>query len=367
MYLISRELRLSKAVSFLAACMPLFDNLLLMESRFILLDSQLIAYTNLTLLCALRLWRLARSEYGTARYYRALVATAVSTALAMSVKWTAAVTPFLIAFVCALGIVFLERPLPVLDSLFAALVSLVVYTIPWFIHLKVSVNSTPTAEYMSDAFRHTLHGNASFPYRSDHNVTFLSSLYELHWRQLRANRRVRTRHPWESRWYEWPINARGMFFFIDQVSDSSQQQQLARVLYLIQNPAGALWISTAVLTSIVLLLLLQRYRTLLSPKHHVFRAATVARFMLAGYIFNLVPYMFVERCYFIYHYLPALTYGQLLLAVMVEALPRTVRFIAIALILTTTLVAFIYWSPWVYATPISFASHTKLQWMPRWN
>ncbi|CAN8063688.1 unnamed protein product [Agarophyton chilense] len=367
MYLIARELTLSRPVSFLAAFMPLCDNLLLMESRYVLLDSQLITYINLTLLCALRLWRYTRVEYASPRYYRALLYTAVSAALAMSVKWTAAVTPFLIALVCAFGVSFLDKPIPLLDSMLAAVVALGTYLIPWFVYLRISINSTPYATHMSDAFRHTLRGNQTFPYRPDHNVTFLQSVFELHWRQFRANQNVRTRHPWESRWYEWPTNARGLLLFLDKAPGYTDQNPLVQALYLIQNPAGALWVSMAVVTSILLLLVLQRYRTLVSPKHRIFKSAVTARFLCAGYILNLVPYMFVERCYFNYHYLPALTYGQLLLAVLVDVLPRPVRYPALFLIISTTSAAFVYWSPWIYGTTITFGFHRQLQWMPRWS
>lgn len=368
MYSICRSLGLSISASILGAVMTLFDNLLLIESRLILLDAQLIFYIELTLLCALRLWRQAESgALGSRSYYGYLAATAISGAAAMSVKWTAAVTPFLIAIVCAFGVWFLRKPMPVMHCIIAACIGLSVYVVPWFIQVRVATVSTSSATRMGDRFRSTLHGNASFPYDPSHNVTFAETLYELHWRQYRANQNVKTRHKWETKWYEWPLNLRGIYYYVAKAPESTDKHPRARIVYLLQNPAGALWVFAAVVAFIILLPCHFRYRVFIPVTHPLHNAVSRGSFLLSGYIMNLVPYMFVERCCFLYHYLPALMYGQLLTALLVDSLPRRIQAILIAFIGCTVVAAFYHWSPWVYALSLDSAGLESLMLMPRWN
>lgn len=368
MYLICRELQLSISSSVLGAALPLFDNLLITESRLILLDSQLICYLKLTLFCALRLWRTAEAgKIATKRYYVYLVSTALSGTAAFSVKWTAAVTPFLVVLVCGLGVWFLSKPTPLLHCAVAGALGLAFYVIPWYIHLRVSTTSTLMAIRMGDRFRSTLHGNATFPYNPLHDVTLAESLYELHWRQFRANQKVKTRHKWESKWYEWPLNLRGIYFFVDKADGYTDERPLVRVIYLLQNPAGAIWVFAGVVTFVILLPCIHRYRTTIPKEHRVHDILNRGTFLLAGYLLNLLPYMFVERCCFLYHYLPSLTYGQLLTAMLVDALPKFVLLPVTAIMIASILAAFVFWAPWIYALPLDDSGIVRRQWLPRWN
>lgn len=366
-YMISRELRLSQAGAILAALLALFDNLLLVESRLVLVDPQMMFYLQLSLLLALKVWRMSERCYGGARYYKYLIGTAAAAAAAISVKWTAAVTPFLIICVCALGIVFLTRPMPIRDCALAALVAGCVYVVPWYVHLRVSTMSTVDAVHMGDRFRSTLMGNTSFPYDPEHNVSFTENLYELHWRQFRANQKVKTRHHWESRWYEWPLNQRGIYYFVDRASTYTDAKPIVRVIYLLQNPATAVWITASVASFLIMLPVVHRYRTMIPARHAVFPLVSKATFLLAGYVLNLVPYMFVERCYFLYHYLPASAYGQLLVALLVDSLPRRIKFVGMAVVGFSVFAAFVFWAPWVYCLPIDYEGIARRQWMPRWT
>ncbi|CDF36110.1 Dolichyl-phosphate-mannose--protein mannosyltransferase, family GT39 [Chondrus crispus] len=373
MFLIARALGMAPISATLAAAFQLLDLLLLTESRLILVDSQLMCYIQLTLLCALRLWRLShaptvwKKRTPPPAYFRYLALTAVFAAAALSVKWTAAVTPFLVAVVCLFGLCFPREPTPLSHCALAAALALGCYALPWWLHLRLSTRSSPTATRMSDRFRTTLTGNASLPYDPSHNVTFSEKLLELHVRQFKTNRGIKTRHRWESKWYEWPLNMRGIYYYVDKAEGYTEDRPVVRVIYLLQNPASALWVAAAVALFALLLPCVLRYRNRISEKHSMHRVVSVGCFLLAGYVLNLVPYMFVERCSFLYHYLPALMYGQLLAALLIDALPRRVRVSLTVVIIATLVAAFVFWAPWVYAWPIDGDAITRRQWMPRWN
>lgn len=367
MYLICREFGMRVSSSVLGASLPLFDHLLLIQSRLILIDAQLLFYLHLTLLCALRLWKLAEEPNQTTRYYSYLIATAVSAALAMSVKWTAAATPFLVAVVCAMGIWFLRRPTPLVDCILAAVIAVTVYLVPWWVHLRLSTTSTQMTVHLGDRFRSTLHGNDSFPYNATIDMSFVEKVYELHWRQFRANRKIKTRHLWESRWYEWPLNMRGIYYYVDKADSWTETHPSIRVVYLLQNPAMAIWVFASVTAFAILTPLVHRYRTMISEDHPILHTFNRGSFLLAGYLLNLLPYILVERCYFLYHYLPALTYGQLLTVFLVDSLPKVPRLTLTVLITFSVVASFIFWAPWTYCLPIDFEGVKRRQWMPGWN
>ena len=41
----------------------------------------------------------------------------------------------------------------------------------------------------------------------------LTSLPQLNGEMLSANARIAIRHGWESKWYEWPLNLRGLLYY----------------------------------------------------------------------------------------------------------------------------------------------------------
>lgn len=369
MYLVARELQYRPWVSLVTAMLPLLDNLLIMESRYIVVDSQLMLYLHLALLLSLRMFRtIEDGRERSFRFYALLTGTALACACAMGVKWTAGVTPFLIAVTCFFGVWFLSRPLPLRHCFLAACIGLVAYLLPWYIFLRVATQSTSYASFrLSDSFRSTLHGNSTLPYNPNHNRSMLSRIGELHLTQFLANRKVKTRHKYESKWFEWPLNLRGIYFLALKAPGFSEEKPNINVLYLLQNPAGALVVAAAIAILATSTPVYARFRHAIPPTHRIHSMYSTAVFLLAGYFLNLLPYIFVERCYFLYHYLPALAYGQLAVGLLLEYLPRKIAVSVTGVSLCAVFLCFVYFSPWIYALTIHFNKFQKMQWLARWN
>jgi dolichyl-phosphate-mannose-protein mannosyltransferase len=117
--------------------------------------------------------------------------------------------------------------------------------------------------------------------------------------------------------------------------------------------------------SALLLLLLLRYREHATPS-----VVTVSRrlaFFITAYLLNVLPYILVSRCAFIYHYMPALLYAQLVTALLVDWIADdAVKYVAPAVTLAAA-ATYCYFSPWVYATPLSHAEHEAMRWLPGWS
>ena len=85
-----------------------------------------------------------------------------------------------------------------------------------------------------------------------------------------------------------------------------------------------------------------------APKRAAFAAVFV--FCALGYALNLAPYLSVKRSTFIYHYMPALLYAQLLTAVAVDwfAGPQW-RGVAVRAYAVLVGAVFLFNYPWIYA------------------
>ena len=56
---------------------------------------------------------------------------------------------------------------------------------------------------------------------------------------LSANARIAVRHAWESKWYEWPLNLRGILYYAKDNSAEGGEGTTATI-YLLGNPL-VLW------------------------------------------------------------------------------------------------------------------------------
>lgn len=93
-----------------------------------------------------------------------------------------------------------------------------------------------------------------------------------------------------------------------------------------------------------------------------------AAFCALVYVVNLAPYVGVARSTFIYHYMPALLYAELLAAITVDwfAGPRW-RGVAVRVYAVLVASVFLFNYPWVFAFPITNDGHARRRWLPRWN
>lgn len=130
----------------------------------------------------------------------------------------------------------------------------------------------------------------------------------------------------------------------------------------------------------------------------------VVAFFLAGYVLNILPYVAVRRCTFIYHYLcanpiawfifvyvlsvhfsnslfflrllfgltcrPSLQHAIILAALAVDVIVPKRKFLRTGVAFTViagAVAALSVWLPWVYGLPRSGAEQEALQLMPGWT
>ena len=156
-------------------------------------------------------------------------------------------------------------------------------------------------------------------------------------------------HPYSSRWYQWMLDIRPILYYLDTLPDGSRRSIAAFL-----NPAlcwGGL-----------LSLFVLAYTAL-------FRRDRKAGFLLIGYLAQLLPWVFIRRLTFAYHYFPSSVFLVLSLG-YVFALLRDGRrrWLCWALpFALSSLGLFALFYPVLSGAPVDPAFADRfLQWLPTW-
>lgn len=301
-YLIGRELGLSSSSCLFAAIVQAVEHMAIIESRLILLDAQLMAWMALCLLLALRMW-----GQPVHKRWRLVIATALAGAAALSVKWTALTTPALIAIVSLIGTPFACERLAWDEVAVAAGVAITFYTSLFWLHFKMLPNSGRGDMFMRKTFQATLLNNKHYK-EGYKGPGFWENFFYLNIEMYLANRGIKDRHTWESKWWQWIINQRGLMFFNEptDVDDSLNMEKI----YVIVNPVVTVITCGALLAFVALAAAwnFRRWRRQIPSKKSIERRrmhACMSRgaFLFAGYVFNLLPYIGTSTSSSLRHYL----------------------------------------------------------------
>jgi dolichyl-phosphate-mannose-protein mannosyltransferase len=343
-YGVARRLDIGRAASFLAGALVALDNALLVQSRFILLDSFLLLF-GFGALYAYLTWR-ARPGQGHSKWY--LLAAGVLGGMAMGIKWTG--MSFL-AVIIVLELIHLwqdrkgtaRRRLPVVVACLVVAPFLVYYA-AFAAHFSLLWKSGPGDAFMTPSFQRDLEGSSHAADSSLPRLSQADKFLELNVEMYRSNQRLTATHPYSSKWYSWPLLARPIFYWV---------QNNARI-YLLGNPV-VWWGSTlAVLATAVLVV-----------RRRVIHAPGAVLIMAGAWLLNLLPFIGISRVMFLYHYFIALVWAILMLAWFVDRWRKpesaTLKIVGLAL------VAFIFFAPLSYGLGMSERARSARTWLNSWE
>jgi len=150
------------------------------------------------------------------------------------------------------------------------------------------------------------------------------------------------RHPFESPWWQWPLNIRPVFLYAARLSGG-----LSSAISVMGNPV--VW-----------------YAGLVAVLYALFnRPDRATVFLLTAFGAQILPWVPVDRCTFIYHYFPCVAFMILLLT---KALAQNNKRRAAAALLASAFLLFVVYYPVLSGAPADpeFV-RTYLQWIPTWN
>jgi len=160
-------------------------------------------------------------------------------------------------------------------------------------------------------------------------------------------------HPFAARWWEWPLIIRPMFYYVNHTEEGLRQG-----ISSFGNPA--VWWTGIAATFCVIAALIKRQ---FAVKDENF---TIIIFLLIAYAAQLVPWMFIFRPTFIYHYFPSVPFVVLLIVFCLKnyVYPKFPKIVWAYVGIVVGL--FIIFYPVLSGMPITSDFANILRWFPAW-
>ncbi len=388
-YFLCRNLRLSMIASACAAFLLIFENSLLAQSRFLLIDSQLLlfGFTALWLYFAARN-RMQQKEHATKstrtwQIAALYIGASLCAGMAVSVKWTG------LSFAGLIGLMELAYALTaafhrswkksasaLLRILGLILIVLATYTSLMYIHLSLLTKTGSGDAFMQPSFQKTLQGTV-YNIANNPNLptpTMAAKILELNITMYQANARLNDSHTYTSKWYTWPLMLRPIYFWNNLNEPGAPKTDLeGSMIYSLGNPL-VYWLSSLA----AFFGLLMAGMIVVRRKRFAFDASqrSTLWFLIIAYLANWLPFIFIGRVMFLYHYLAALIFAVMVLAFLFDAGMRHAEKIGkkgLSFSIATIAIwigclvfaAFMYWSPLTYGFHTD--SLSKLFWLQSWR
>jgi dolichyl-phosphate-mannose-protein mannosyltransferase len=197
-------------------------------------------------------------------------------------------------------------------------------------------------------------------------------------------------HPYCSAWYTWPWLVRPVDYFYQTARTAAEPvpmvgpplpREAAQVIYDVHALGNPIlwWLSTLAMISVVGVLVWQLWQRGTQSRHSFYthpsryrvsaESLWVPLYLVINYGANFLPWMDINRCTFLYHYMPAAIYTFLSLAWLVEQGLRSYRLWLRVISLTAIfliLAALVYWLPIYLGLPLTPAGFERRMLFRSW-
>ncbi|OGN20705.1 MAG: hypothetical protein A2910_00805 [Candidatus Yanofskybacteria bacterium RIFCSPLOWO2_01_FULL_39_28] len=346
-FLLLVELGISRSAAFWGGLLIVFENAILTQSHYILLDSLLLLFGFLSLLF-----------YFKSKNYFLLFG--LFSGLAISIKWTGLGFLALPLFVEFIQIIKNKNPKQIIEKIiFPLIVAVFVYSVIFLTHLVILDKSGPGNNFMSPGFQKTLSENR---FEKDSQVkksNLFQKFTELNAEMYKSNQRLTAQHPYSSSWYSWPFMARPIYYWVNEN---------ARI-YFIGNPV--IWWLSTVTVIFALISLIQNLRFKIPAPlergslNKVEWQDSVIVFLTAGYVVNVLPFIGVKRVMFLYHYLTAYIFALMILVWFVSQQKNSEKLFRALII--ASVISFIFFAPLSYGLDLSPNAYEYRVWFSSWR
>jgi dolichyl-phosphate-mannose-protein mannosyltransferase len=371
-YRLCRTLELSRLSSLSAGLLLCIENSLIVQSRLVVMDLLLVLFGFLSFLFYLNYRKRVASKR---RGGFLLLASALAFAATISIKWNGLF--FIIPIAAfelydlyhlrhAFGRAFLRL---ITHSLLYATVALVLYVSSFAIHFALLPKTGPGDAFMSPQFLKTLEGTEQSLDPSIMPRGFFGKFFELNEEMFNAHNRMKEYHTYASKFYTWPAMQRPIYYWHQAASStptgsaSAESSDLHSRIYLLGNPF-IYWLGGAAIVALFVLLI----GSAVMRKTSEINNRSALAFILIGFAAQWLPYIFIGRVMFLYHYTSALVMSVIAIAYLFDIIPRPrARLTLIALFFALSLVSFVFFSPLTYGTPLPEEKYEMRVWFTSWK
>jgi dolichyl-phosphate-mannose-protein mannosyltransferase len=166
-------------------------------------------------------------------------------------------------------------------------------------------------------------------------------------------------HPYCANWYTWPLMMRPLAYYFHR----DVGRELFYDVHAMGNPL-LWWFSCGSILIMIAAICRRLYLAIIS---HKFEIATVGLplYFVVNYAANLLPWVKVTRCLYIYHYMGALLFATMGLAWLVDVWIHSNSQLWRAIGITTTFAiaaGFVFWLPVYLGLPLTQAELSLRMW-----
>ncbi len=336
-FFLALELGIRPRYAFFAGLLLVFDNALIVQSRFILLDAFLLLFGFTALLAYLRFLK--------SRSIVLLTCVGLLAISAALIKWTG------LSFLGLIGIHYLLQHKNYSFSyflkgfVFLAIVPVIFYASIFIIHFSLLTKSGSGDAFHTPAFQKTLFNST---YSKDQTITplpLVQKIIELNKTLYTSQAGMDSTHPTSSKWYEWPIMKKPIFYWVS--SDGKDGK-----IYFFGNPVT--WYFGVIAALIVLYEIAKRLYVFFMKQRirdEYFFDIEKHRnllFLFGGYCANILPFILIHRLMFLYHYLVALVFSILIFVYLLDKNHSMIKGIPLKPFLVLVIVIFCILAPLTY-------------------
>lgn len=340
----------SKLAAFFAGTILVFENAILIQSHFILVDSMLIFFGFL----GLALFFLYRNRSNKLLH---LFLAGIFLSFAVSVKWTGVSFLGLVMFVSLwdageklVGKAFPLREIAI-RGVMLVLIPFFIYMSIFAVHFALLDKSGPGDAFMSAGFLKTLEGTSVGDSREE-PLNFIEKFIELNQRMYSANATLSATHSYSSKFYTWPAMIRPVYYWVKDTPPN-----LTSRIYLLGNPF-VWWIASAAMIAALIF-----WKS---------RPPETKWFLYLGWYLNFFPFFNIKRVMFLYHYLPALVFSVIIMSLFLfdgieyagRTRYRTILFISLLILF---IAGFAFFMPLSYGLPLSPDQYNLRGWLDKWQ
>lgn len=192
-------------------------------------------------------------------------------------------------------------------------------------------------------------------------------------------------HPYCAAWYKWPLMTRPMAYYYQTAQSVNDPLSVfgpplpsgtGKFIYAVHAMGNPFlwWFGVAAMLFLIGMLLLQfvipwfQQQQFFVPKNYIVDF-WIALFLILNYAANLLPWVKVTRCVFMYHYMCAVVFIFLAIAWFVDQCLRSyyhqIRAVGVSIIFLIV-GAYIFWMPIYLGLPLSPLAYKLRFWFPSW-
>lgn len=330
MYNLAKKIFKESFISSLCTVMLTFDFMHFTQSRIATIDVYVTFFIMLMYLFMYKYYVLNFNSVSLKESFKPLFFAGVSFGLGASVKWTA-------MYACAgLAVIFfmtvVRRYKENKEVFWNWFIKTALFCVLAFIIIPVVIYCISYIPYMN------AENNFSFNAIWDNQKDMLT----YHGKTV-----VGSTHPYSSKWFSWPVIYRPMWYYDGYITDTVKEGISA-----FGNPM-VWWFG---IPSVIL-----------SLYFAILKRSKKAWFLIIGYLSCLLPWVFVERTTYIYHYFPCVIFSILMTCYCINKLDfKYKRYIGIV-VMSGTIVLFVLFYPVLSGQAVSTVYVDEvLRWFDSW-